>query len=148
MVEVYDSSRELVKIGPCRWTPNNDMAFWLSQDDETILQVWKPSLLMFEHVCKVFHQNCRMKWPFSFISHLVCPSVFVHVSICRTSSLCPSHQIHHPVSAGSSDRRRAVFSWSAASVPPCWGRPLEESLNADLTVRPTVTQLKAFDVSV
>ncbi|KAL0190179.1 hypothetical protein M9458_012877 [Cirrhinus mrigala] len=38
MVEVYDSSRELVKIVPCRWTPNNDMAFWLSQDDETILQ--------------------------------------------------------------------------------------------------------------
>ncbi|XP_051985845.1 protein N-terminal asparagine amidohydrolase [Xyrauchen texanus] len=38
MVEVYDSSRELVKIGPCRWTPNNDMAFWLSQEDETILQ--------------------------------------------------------------------------------------------------------------
>ncbi|XP_016123557.1 protein N-terminal asparagine amidohydrolase isoform X2 [Sinocyclocheilus grahami] len=38
MVEVYDSSRELVKIDPCRWTPNNDMAFWLSQDDETILQ--------------------------------------------------------------------------------------------------------------
>uniref|UniRef100_A0A8C2IZY0 Protein N-terminal asparagine amidohydrolase n=1 Tax=Cyprinus carpio TaxID=7962 RepID=A0A8C2IZY0_CYPCA len=38
MVEVYDSSRELVKIEPCRWTPNNDMAFWLSQDDETILQ--------------------------------------------------------------------------------------------------------------
>uniref|UniRef100_A0A673MA88 Uncharacterized protein n=1 Tax=Sinocyclocheilus rhinocerous TaxID=307959 RepID=A0A673MA88_9TELE len=36
MVDVYDSSRELVKIDPCRWTPN--MAFWLSQDDETILQ--------------------------------------------------------------------------------------------------------------
>ncbi|XP_051567372.1 protein N-terminal asparagine amidohydrolase-like isoform X1 [Myxocyprinus asiaticus] len=38
MVEVYVSSRELVKIGPCRWTQSNDMAFWLSQDDETILQ--------------------------------------------------------------------------------------------------------------
>ncbi|XP_056606152.1 protein N-terminal asparagine amidohydrolase [Triplophysa dalaica] len=38
MVEAYDSSRELVKIGPCRWTPNNDMSFWLSQDDETILE--------------------------------------------------------------------------------------------------------------
>ncbi|XP_051562354.1 protein N-terminal asparagine amidohydrolase-like isoform X2 [Myxocyprinus asiaticus] len=38
MVEVYDSSRELVKIGPCRWTPNSDLAFWLSQEDETILQ--------------------------------------------------------------------------------------------------------------
>ncbi|XP_026111809.1 protein N-terminal asparagine amidohydrolase isoform X2 [Carassius auratus] len=38
MVEVYDSSRELVKIDPCRWTPNKDMSFWLSQDDETILQ--------------------------------------------------------------------------------------------------------------
>ncbi|XP_051997382.1 protein N-terminal asparagine amidohydrolase-like [Xyrauchen texanus] len=38
MVEVYDSSRELVKIGPCRWTQSDDMAFWLSQDDEIILQ--------------------------------------------------------------------------------------------------------------
>lgn len=38
MVEVYDSARELVKIDPCRWTPNEDMAFWLTQDDETILQ--------------------------------------------------------------------------------------------------------------
>lgn len=67
-----------------------------------------------------------MKWLFSLISRLVCPSVFVHVSTCRTSSLCPSHQIHHPVSAGSSDRRRAVSRRSAASVPPRWGRPLEE----------------------
>ncbi|XP_077101718.1 protein N-terminal asparagine amidohydrolase [Siphateles boraxobius] len=38
MVEVYDSSRELVRIGPCHWTPNEDMGVWLSQDDETILQ--------------------------------------------------------------------------------------------------------------
>ncbi|CAM4619474.1 unnamed protein product [Leuciscus chuanchicus] len=38
MVEVYDSSRELVRIGPCRWTPNEDLGFWLSQDDDTILQ--------------------------------------------------------------------------------------------------------------
>uniref|UniRef100_A0AAY4A4K5 Protein N-terminal asparagine amidohydrolase n=1 Tax=Denticeps clupeoides TaxID=299321 RepID=A0AAY4A4K5_9TELE len=35
---VYDPSKEHVKIGPCRWSPNRDMAFWLSQDDETILQ--------------------------------------------------------------------------------------------------------------
>uniref|UniRef100_A0AAY4A008 Protein N-terminal asparagine amidohydrolase n=1 Tax=Denticeps clupeoides TaxID=299321 RepID=A0AAY4A008_9TELE len=38
MVSVYDPSKEHVKIGPCRWSPNRDMAFWLSQDDETILQ--------------------------------------------------------------------------------------------------------------
>ncbi|TRZ01026.1 hypothetical protein DNTS_016670 [Danionella cerebrum] len=38
MVEVYDSTREVVKIGPCRWTPKDGTAFWLKQDDETILQ--------------------------------------------------------------------------------------------------------------
>ncbi|XP_066521747.1 protein N-terminal asparagine amidohydrolase [Hoplias malabaricus] len=38
MAEVYDSSKEQIKIGPCRWTPNKDIAFWLSQEDNTILQ--------------------------------------------------------------------------------------------------------------
>ncbi|KAG9277479.1 protein N-terminal asparagine amidohydrolase [Astyanax mexicanus] len=38
MAEVYDSSKEQIKIGPCRWTPNRDIAFWLSEDDNTILQ--------------------------------------------------------------------------------------------------------------
>lgn len=40
MADVYDSSRELVTIGPCKWSPNLDIDFWLAQDDETILQVW------------------------------------------------------------------------------------------------------------
>lgn len=38
MAEVYDSSKEQIKIGPCRWAPNRDIAFWLSEDDNTILQ--------------------------------------------------------------------------------------------------------------
>ncbi|KAG5278847.1 hypothetical protein AALO_G00103380 [Alosa alosa] len=38
MVEIYDSSKEQVEIGPCKWTPNRDIAFWLAQDDDTILQ--------------------------------------------------------------------------------------------------------------
>ncbi|XP_074484983.1 protein N-terminal asparagine amidohydrolase [Sebastes fasciatus] len=38
MAEIYDSSRGLVKIGPCKWSPNLDIAFWLSQDDDTILK--------------------------------------------------------------------------------------------------------------
>lgn len=38
MVDVYDSSRGLVKIGPCKWSPNLDIAFWLSQNDDTILK--------------------------------------------------------------------------------------------------------------
>lgn len=44
MVEIYDSSRGLVKIGPCKWSPNLDVAFWLSRNDATILRVrrcWK-----------------------------------------------------------------------------------------------------------
>ncbi|XP_053355524.1 protein N-terminal asparagine amidohydrolase-like isoform X5 [Clarias gariepinus] len=38
IADVYDSSKEQMMIGPCRWTPNTDLAFWLDEDDETILQ--------------------------------------------------------------------------------------------------------------
>lgn len=38
MADIYDSSKELVKIGPCKWSPNLDIAFWLSQNDDTILK--------------------------------------------------------------------------------------------------------------
>ncbi|KAM9817755.1 protein N-terminal asparagine amidohydrolase isoform X1 [Syngnathus typhle] len=38
MVEIYDPSRGLVKVGPCKWSPNMDFAFWLSQDDAIILK--------------------------------------------------------------------------------------------------------------
>ncbi|XP_053187812.1 protein N-terminal asparagine amidohydrolase isoform X2 [Scomber japonicus] len=38
MAEIYDSSRGLVKVGPCKWSPNLDIAFWLAQDDDTILK--------------------------------------------------------------------------------------------------------------
>ncbi|KAI5108811.1 N-terminal asparagine amidase [Silurus meridionalis] len=38
LAEVYDCSKEQLKIGPCRWSPSNDLAFWLDEDDETILQ--------------------------------------------------------------------------------------------------------------
>lgn len=39
MVDIYDARRGLVKIGPCKWSPNMDVAFWLSQNDDTILKV-------------------------------------------------------------------------------------------------------------
>lgn len=39
MAEIYDASQGLVKIGPCSWSPNLDIAFWMSQDDDTILKV-------------------------------------------------------------------------------------------------------------
>lgn len=39
MAEIYDSSQGLVKIGPCKWSPNLDVAFWLSHNDDTILKV-------------------------------------------------------------------------------------------------------------
>ncbi|XP_012725606.2 protein N-terminal asparagine amidohydrolase [Fundulus heteroclitus] len=38
MAGIYDSSRGLVEIGPCHWTPDMDIAFWLSQSDDTILK--------------------------------------------------------------------------------------------------------------
>ncbi|XP_041640186.1 protein N-terminal asparagine amidohydrolase [Cheilinus undulatus] len=38
MADVYDSKRGLVTIGPCKWSPNLDIAFWLSQNDDTILK--------------------------------------------------------------------------------------------------------------
>ncbi|KAM8878396.1 protein N-terminal asparagine amidohydrolase [Spinachia spinachia] len=38
MADTYDSSRGRVQIGPCKWSPNLDIAFWLSQDDNTILK--------------------------------------------------------------------------------------------------------------
>ncbi|KAI3352825.1 hypothetical protein L3Q82_019403 [Scortum barcoo] len=38
MADIYDSSRGLVKIVPCKWSPNLDIAFWLSQSDDTILK--------------------------------------------------------------------------------------------------------------
>ncbi|XP_077428185.1 protein N-terminal asparagine amidohydrolase isoform X1 [Vanacampus margaritifer] len=38
MVDIYDSSRGLVKVGPCKWSPNLEIAFWLSQEDAIILK--------------------------------------------------------------------------------------------------------------
>ncbi|XP_044047123.1 protein N-terminal asparagine amidohydrolase isoform X2 [Siniperca chuatsi] len=38
MADIYDSSQGLVKVGPCKWSPNLDIAFWLSQNDDTILK--------------------------------------------------------------------------------------------------------------
>ncbi|XP_029360877.1 protein N-terminal asparagine amidohydrolase [Echeneis naucrates] len=38
MVDIYDLSREVVKIGPCKWSSNLDIAFWLTQSDDIILK--------------------------------------------------------------------------------------------------------------
>ncbi|MBN3320970.1 NTAN1 amidohydrolase, partial [Atractosteus spatula] len=38
MANIYDAGRGLVRIGPCKWSPNPDIAFWLTQDDDTILK--------------------------------------------------------------------------------------------------------------
>ncbi|XP_030638230.1 protein N-terminal asparagine amidohydrolase [Chanos chanos] len=45
MAAIYDSSKELVKVGPCKWSPNRDIAFWLSADDDTILKYLSTSPL-------------------------------------------------------------------------------------------------------
>lgn len=45
MTDIYDSSHGLVKIGPCQWSPDLDIAFWLSQSDATILKYLSTSPL-------------------------------------------------------------------------------------------------------
>lgn len=45
MADIYDSSRGLVKIGPCKWSPNLDIGFWLAQKDDTILKYLSTSPL-------------------------------------------------------------------------------------------------------
>uniref|UniRef100_A0AAY5KW53 Protein N-terminal asparagine amidohydrolase n=1 Tax=Esox lucius TaxID=8010 RepID=A0AAY5KW53_ESOLU len=38
MADIYDSNKGVIKIGPCKWSPNLDISFWLSQNDDTILK--------------------------------------------------------------------------------------------------------------
>ncbi|KAJ8413618.1 hypothetical protein AAFF_G00081250 [Aldrovandia affinis] len=45
MADIYDTSKQEVKIGPCKWSPNRDIAFWLTQDDDTILKYLSTSPL-------------------------------------------------------------------------------------------------------
>ena len=58
MVDIYDSSQGLVKIGPCRWSPNPQLASWLSEDDDTILQVKR---------C-VCYTSMLHSWPLSYLN--------------------------------------------------------------------------------
>ncbi|XP_058258580.1 protein N-terminal asparagine amidohydrolase isoform X1 [Hemibagrus wyckioides] len=48
LAEVYDCSKEQVKIGPCKWPLSTDIAFWLDEDDETIFTC--PHHLMLSHL--------------------------------------------------------------------------------------------------
>lgn len=47
MVNIYDSSRGLFQIDPCTWSQNLDIAFWLSQNDDTILKVTLLEVIVF-----------------------------------------------------------------------------------------------------
>ncbi|XP_008407169.1 protein N-terminal asparagine amidohydrolase [Poecilia reticulata] len=38
MTDIYDSRHGLVRVGPCQWSPDLEIAFWLSQSDATILK--------------------------------------------------------------------------------------------------------------
>ncbi|XP_027873260.1 protein N-terminal asparagine amidohydrolase isoform X1 [Xiphophorus couchianus] len=38
MTDIYDSRHGLIKVGPCQWSPDLEIAFWLSQSDATILK--------------------------------------------------------------------------------------------------------------
>ncbi len=126
MAEIYDSSRRLVKIGPCHWPPNLDIAFWLSQKDDTILKVnvqiisspikvidsifCYASLLFscFIFSCVIFRclhvfikllclkQQSRTGHNTDCGISLSCP-VPVHLSDGRATTLCPAHEVHHQV---------------------------------------------------
>lgn len=69
IAEVYDSSKGQVKIGPCRWPVNTDIAFWLDEDDEIILQVTK----------------------FNFVDYSVpnCLKSHLYIMISLSNSTCP-----------------------------------------------------------
>ncbi|KAJ8246032.1 hypothetical protein GJAV_G00262920 [Gymnothorax javanicus] len=45
MANIYDSGKRQIKIGPCQWSPNMDIGFWLTQDDRTILKYLSTSPL-------------------------------------------------------------------------------------------------------
>ncbi|XP_043969587.1 protein N-terminal asparagine amidohydrolase isoform X2 [Gambusia affinis] len=38
MTDIYDSRHGLIKVGPCQWSPDLEISFWLSQSDDTILK--------------------------------------------------------------------------------------------------------------
>lgn len=72
MVEIYDSSRGLVKIGPCKWSPNLDVAFWLSRNDATILKYLSTSP-MAEPPHFVQHMKSTIRF---FLKHPDCDGLF------------------------------------------------------------------------
>lgn len=59
MTDIYDSKRELVKIGPCKWAPNLDVAVWLSQNDDTILKVLAHISDFVINICHLWHQSLK-----------------------------------------------------------------------------------------
>uniref|UniRef100_A0A3Q3WL84 Uncharacterized protein n=1 Tax=Mola mola TaxID=94237 RepID=A0A3Q3WL84_MOLML len=72
MADIYDSAPGLIKIGPCKWSPNRDVAFWLSQDDETILKYLSTSPM-----AEPPHFVQRMKSTIKFfLEHPVSDSLF------------------------------------------------------------------------
>lgn len=72
MVDIYDSSRGHVKIGPCKWSPNVDVGFWLSQNDDTILKYLSTSP-MAEPPHFVHHMKSTIRF---FLEHPDCDSLF------------------------------------------------------------------------
>lgn len=72
MAEIYDSSQGLVKIGPCKWSPNLDVAFWLSHNDDTILKYLSTSP-MAEPPHFVQHIKSTISF---FLEHPDCNSLF------------------------------------------------------------------------
>ncbi|XP_062244898.1 protein N-terminal asparagine amidohydrolase isoform X2 [Platichthys flesus] len=94
MAEVYDSSRGRVKIGPCEWSSNMDIAFWLSQNDDTILKYLSTS---------------PMAEPPHFVQHMKSTIKFL-LEHPDSDSLFPGGQpqLYHRTEAG--DWERAVQS--------------------------------------
>ncbi|XP_029006330.1 protein N-terminal asparagine amidohydrolase [Betta splendens] len=90
MADIYDSSQGYVKIGPCKWSPNLDIAIWLSQDDDTILKYLSTS---------------PMAEPPYFVQHMKSTIQFIlqHPS---TDSLFPAGQpqLYHRTERGEWER--------------------------------------------
>ncbi|KAM9315261.1 protein N-terminal asparagine amidohydrolase [Pholidichthys leucotaenia] len=92
MVDIYDSKRGLMKIGPCKWPPHLDIAFWLSQNDDTILKYLSTS---------------PMAEPPHFVQHMKSTILFL-LEHPNSDSLFPSGhpQLYHRTERGDWERQQ------------------------------------------
>ncbi|XP_007543646.1 protein N-terminal asparagine amidohydrolase [Poecilia latipinna] len=90
MTDIYDSRHGLVRVGPCQWSPDLEIAFWLSQSDATILKYLSTS---------------PFAEPPHFVQHIKSTIQFL-LSHPNSNSLFPGGQPHlyHRMESGSWER--------------------------------------------